>query len=271
MGVVRIFGVDFLPGDVAVAKIAALAAPIRRRPVARGGVDRRERATFSSEAVCVTLRKVMPELPLRYKRFEIFRDYVKHEDHLINHRITWNLGIQGLLFAAFGYCLQKFSAPRPPLIDDLIRLIPVAGIALSLFAVGGIFAAFLSFRTLCWKWEEEEEEERKNGGEYLPILGGGNSKVALLVGLVASFGPALFVTAVWLGIRFRLRGWSFSTSALIGGGFASLLMTIAFVLLYLAKLNQARAKQGTTEARFAIKQATRDRSSDRLSKESGRQ
>lgn len=32
---------------------------------------------------------------------------MQHEDNLINHRLLWNLNIQGFLFATYGFCLQK--------------------------------------------------------------------------------------------------------------------------------------------------------------------
>ena len=34
--------------------------------------------------------------------YEAYRSYIRHEDGLINFRTTWFLGIQGVLFTAFG-------------------------------------------------------------------------------------------------------------------------------------------------------------------------
>src|SRR5437763_1604980 len=39
--------------------------------------------------------------------YRIFRSYIAHEDDLINQRQTWNLTIQGFLFAAYAFSLQK--------------------------------------------------------------------------------------------------------------------------------------------------------------------
>src|SRR5437879_8379854 len=39
--------------------------------------------------------------------YRIFRTYVEHEDDLINQRQTWNLTIQGFLFASYAFSLQK--------------------------------------------------------------------------------------------------------------------------------------------------------------------
>ena len=41
------------------------------------------------------------------KIYEIYRDYTKHEDNLIHHRMTWLLTIHGFLFATYGLTLQK--------------------------------------------------------------------------------------------------------------------------------------------------------------------
>ena len=37
-----------------------------------------------------------------YSVYQIYRDYMKHEDDLLNQRTTWLLVIQGFLFATLG-------------------------------------------------------------------------------------------------------------------------------------------------------------------------
>ena len=39
--------------------------------------------------------------------FKIFRAYRICEQNLLNHRVTWNLAVQGFLFATYGFSLQK--------------------------------------------------------------------------------------------------------------------------------------------------------------------
>jgi hypothetical protein len=41
------------------------------------------------------------------KLFEVYRDYVKHEDNLKNFRSTWNITIQSFLVATYGFTIQK--------------------------------------------------------------------------------------------------------------------------------------------------------------------
>jgi hypothetical protein len=44
-----------------------------------------------------------------------FRDYLEHEDDLINSRLTWSLTVHGFLFASYGILLGKIA-------DDFIEL-----------------------------------------------------------------------------------------------------------------------------------------------------
>ncbi|HTT82215.1 MAG TPA: hypothetical protein VMF67_01910 [Rhizomicrobium sp.] len=39
--------------------------------------------------------------------YKLFRDYVKHEDSLINNRLSWLLTIHGFLYATYGFTIQK--------------------------------------------------------------------------------------------------------------------------------------------------------------------
>ena len=47
------------------------------------------------------------------EHFKIFRDYMQHEDNLINQRVSWNSTIQGFLFATYGLSQQKLPDPKP--------------------------------------------------------------------------------------------------------------------------------------------------------------
>jgi hypothetical protein len=44
---------------------------------------------------------------IRIKHYEVLRDYAKHEDILVNNRVTWILTIHGFLYATYGFTLQK--------------------------------------------------------------------------------------------------------------------------------------------------------------------
>jgi len=68
----------------------------------------------------------------------------RQEDNLINHRMTW-LGItQGLLFTGYAATFQLTDAPwhSKENYDLFLRLLPSAGIWISIFVFIGICAAF---------------------------------------------------------------------------------------------------------------------------------
>ena len=46
------------------------------------------------------------------EHFKIFRDYMQHEDNLINQRVSWNSTIQGFHFATYGLSQQKLPDPQ---------------------------------------------------------------------------------------------------------------------------------------------------------------
>ena len=41
--------------------------------------------------------------------YDKFRDYLEHEDNLINSRLTWSLTVHGFLFASYGILLGKIT------------------------------------------------------------------------------------------------------------------------------------------------------------------
>ena len=157
------------------------------------------------------------------KRFDTLRDYLKHEDALVNHRITWNLTTQGFLFTAFGFCLQK--ADTNPMLRELAgSLLPIAGCIISLCATSGIFAAHLALANVGRHWRPEDTAYLG-----LPDIRGGGARSALIVGLLASFGPALLIATIWSVICMRLHGVASRRSIFIGTGGLLALVTILIV------------------------------------------
>jgi hypothetical protein len=94
--------------------------------------------------------------PLIERAYTLYRDYVIHEDELINQRLTILIASQSILLAAFGYVLQKMVDSMPP-----FRETPAGpecfflqdyevGVAcwLVLFAVFGLLLAYYSLRSI---------------------------------------------------------------------------------------------------------------------------
>src|SRR5262249_24622108 len=57
-------------------------------------------------------RSAYSEIERHLKLYSAFRDYVKHEDDLTNNRLNWNFTIQGFLFAAYSFSVQKIVEVR---------------------------------------------------------------------------------------------------------------------------------------------------------------
>jgi hypothetical protein len=127
----------------------------------------------------------------KHVHYKIFRDYIEHEDGLINNRLLWIINIQGFLFATYGFSVQKLAEiqnpPTAPIagrslvgtgvvaLDWLIILLPILGIFISIFSLIGVFAAQNAIAQLTCDWAEAEKE-------YLP--GAVPSTSPLLPGII---------------------------------------------------------------------------------------
>jgi hypothetical protein len=122
--------------------------------------------------------------------FTLFRDYVKHEDMLINQRMTWMITIQSFLIAMFGFSYQKkleiiskVFTEKSLLEDKLVGfmqtvqtynvfliIICMIGIGMSWITGYLLEAANLSIGGLEKKWETTSELYEI---KHLPKLTGG--------------------------------------------------------------------------------------------------
>jgi hypothetical protein len=89
----------------------------------------------------------------RYIRFyELFRSYVRHEDNLINNRLTWILTIHGFLYATYGFTLQKelevIGALRSPAAPFICYSLFQAQMFLLCIAVVGLSISFFGWRSI---------------------------------------------------------------------------------------------------------------------------
>ncbi|MEM1222516.1 MAG: hypothetical protein AAGH40_07105 [Verrucomicrobiota bacterium] len=69
------------------------------------------------------------------------RDKWVHEDQLINHRLTWLIASQSLLFAGYGLLVQKEPTKRTPEISELLVCFPWLGTLTSAAILLGILGA----------------------------------------------------------------------------------------------------------------------------------
>ncbi len=114
------------------------------------------------------------DMELHLQIYTLFRDYVKHEDSLINWRLSWNFAIQGFLFAAYAVATQKiFEAnlslatqadqsirtqtaqminASVPSITRFVQLLAGTGISVTVLIFFGVNAATLAIAELDERW-----------------------------------------------------------------------------------------------------------------------
>ena len=111
-----------------------------------------------------------------------YRERWTHEDHLINHRLTWLLASQTLLFAAYGLLLQQSSQPGSNLAPFLSTLATI-GKAVSWLIAIGIFAALIAMLMI---------KRRSNQPDV--------SWFATILGWVCAFGLPILFILVWSSV-----------------------------------------------------------------------
>jgi hypothetical protein len=165
--------------------------------------------------------------------YNVYREYLKHEDGLINWRNTWNLGIQGFLLTAYGALLGSiltgtdkiafFNFDSYQFAVFLVRLgFPYIGLLLGLLSFTGIYAAQQSIQNLCETWAKIDTRKR------FPDLAGGGSVRAQSVGRWASPGPMLVVCLVWSTVI--VKNWK--DSELLSFGLVIVIALLSAILLW---------------------------------------
>jgi hypothetical protein len=164
----------------------------------------------------VTIYFMTPAEESRHLRlYSLHRNYSEHENHLINHRLSWNLTIQGFLFAAYALSFHKaadlwlnvskisllcadqeqsmfeFVHLKSGIMDIYVFLIPVAvvGAIVSFLSHYNIVPAYRALDEIRKKWCDTYPEYKESPGKpnthgsnplNLPGISGGG--VSLRVG-----------------------------------------------------------------------------------------
>lgn len=151
-----------------------------------------------------------------------YRDYIQHEDYLINQRITWLISIQSFLIATFGFSYQKkfeilslnISKVEPlkdtqlEKFNDLISkydtfliILTIIGIAVSIIALLSTNAAHSAIDVLSSEWKKISPD---NGLELPGIIGGGSKKAHRYGKVLAELLPWFFL-GIWLFVLLSIR------------------------------------------------------------------
>jgi hypothetical protein len=124
--------------------------------------------------------------------YKLFRDYIEHEDSLINERLLWIINIQGFLFATYGFSVQKLADVQAlPHAKELagakalywlILILPILGVAISFYSLKGVKAAQNAIRQLTADWLEARKQHTGHPPRILselpklPVIIGGGYK-----------------------------------------------------------------------------------------------
>ncbi len=137
--------------------------------------------------------------------YDLYRDYVKHEDELINRRLSWNLTLQGFLFAAYGVSFQVLSnTTADPAIRVHLRLLPcvfaVVGCLVATLVLMSILAAQSSIDGLKIRWRSPSSHIEDNVLEMLPELTGAGQHFANYWGKLSQVGIPNVIIIAWVGL-----------------------------------------------------------------------
>ena len=135
--------------------------------------------------------------------YNIYREYIKHENTLINNRISWLTTIQGFLFAAFGLIIKNGHEPiiSGEKVSCFLRVIAFVGAAVSVLTFISALGAIKSIDKLEISWKSIREKDKV---VLLPWPKGGGDDIAPFLGRVGSFGISSVFVCVWIFIGYTI-------------------------------------------------------------------
>jgi hypothetical protein len=158
-----------------------------------------------------------------HELFSIYRDYVKHQYDLINHRAGWYIAFQAFLLAGAIYILQyKVStlASANPVIsgercnpalvcanlgymDLMTSLICIIGVGISLMFFCLILAASVPILTMSKLWNRFSEALKPSStADHWPRLTGGLARKWVYMGVSFTWALPFLVLGFWM-----VAGW----------------------------------------------------------------
>jgi hypothetical protein len=169
----------------------------------------------------------MPTVPApnhnitKCEHYDIYRRYMMREDDLINHRLGWNLAIQGFLFATYGLSVQKLAEIHTKALVErgretadqllhsldvaplhlLVTVIPWVGVLMAFFVWLAVVAAKIALEQLHEDWKEKIRPKYPEE-PHLPDVAGAGVSMAVRLGFYAPLVIPLTFVVAWLFIAF---------------------------------------------------------------------
>ena len=137
-----------------------------------------------------------------------FRDYIKHEDNLVNFRTSWFIQLNSFLFAAMALLLTRDnSKPMTELNLYFGLMVCFVGGLISYTTFRSVGAAIRSMKEIRLLWMENYEKNviSRAGSEDLPevrifpyLLGGGPGNGIAKMGRKSSIVIPIAVICIWI-------------------------------------------------------------------------
>jgi len=135
------------------------------------------------------------------RHYKIYRDYMKHEDDLLNHRTTWLLIFQGFLFATLGV-IGEWQVAEPTIFFTERNWLPFLLVGAGIFVAGfswvGLKAADTAMERLCKDWHDFKDDYEPEDWRRIPGLAGGGDDGAKRRGKLPSLCIPWFLIATWI-------------------------------------------------------------------------
>jgi hypothetical protein len=142
--------------------------------------------------------------------YSIYRDYIKHEDELINKRLMADIVFQGFLFAAYAVSIEFLRRPttHPRIAADLKFLpfmFPVLGCVVGILVIMSIAAAQSAIEGLKKDWTDILSQIDPKMRARLPGLTGAGKKLSNNLGKAPPIGIAAVIMAAWIPVFWFAR------------------------------------------------------------------
>jgi uncharacterized protein (DUF2062 family) len=89
---------------------------------------------------------------LRLREYILLREEIRHQDNLLNARLSWLMSSQAFLLTGFAVMLNGTASPVLPshtkVIAVLVASLPVAGLVTNIVSYATIWAAILRMRNI---------------------------------------------------------------------------------------------------------------------------
>lgn len=115
------------------------------------------------------------------------RDMICKEVEFIDHRVTWLVQIQGLLFAALGFAWKDGK--------ELIPVLGALGIGVSVTSLASLRLAHCAIERLYWQWNQQKDPAYKG-----PDVIGYHSRARAIKLLQPWLLLPLLFSAAWVAV-----------------------------------------------------------------------